>query len=223
MSENVLVIAPHPDDDVIGCGGSIAKHVDAGRAVTVVFLTSGDAGSLDHDRAALGIAREGEARAAAAALGVGDLVFLREPDGPLDRAPLLIDPLVRLLRARRPGVVYLPHRGDGGTDHRAASAATEEALGRAGGPWFPELGAGPWTVPVALGYEVWTPLARIGYAEDVTAVIERKLAALALHRSQVGDIAYLDAVRGLNRYRGAMTGRGAYCECFEVLRADRLW
>jgi LmbE family N-acetylglucosaminyl deacetylase len=223
MSERVLVVAPHPDDDVIGCGGSIVKHVEAGRRVTIAYLTSGEAGSLGHDKAALAALREAEAGAAAAALGVADLVFLRAPDGGLDRAPSLVDALVRLLRARRPEIVYLPHRGDGGSDHRAASAAVEEALARAAGPWFLELGAEPWSVATALGYEVWTPLQRVAYVEDVSAAIDRKLAALALHRSQVADVAYVDAVRALNRYRGAMTGRGAYCECFEVLRAERVW
>lgn len=218
-SSAVLVFAPHPDDDVIGCGGSIAKHVDAGRAVAIVYLTSGEAGSLAHGKAALAAIREAEARAAASLLGVTDLVFLRQPDGGLEMGPSLVAELVRLLRVRRPGTVYLPHRGDGGSDHRAASAAVEEAIGRAAGPWFPELGAAPWSVPVALGYEVWTPLARVSCVEDISDVIERKLAALALHRSQVEEVAYADAIRGLNRYRGAMTGRGTYCECFEVLRS----
>jgi LmbE family N-acetylglucosaminyl deacetylase len=214
----VLVFAPHPDDDVIGCGGSIAKHVDAGGTVAIVYLTSGEAGSLAHGKAALAAIREAEARAAAGALGVADLVFLRHPDGGLEAGPALVAELVRLLRARRPGLVYLPHGGDGGSDHQAASRAVEEAIGRAAGPWFPELGAAPWRVPAALGYEVWTPLARVAYVEAIDATIERKLAALALHRSQTADVAYVDAIRGLNRYRGAMTGRGAYCECFEVLR-----
>jgi LmbE family N-acetylglucosaminyl deacetylase len=119
----VLVFAPHPDDDVIGCGGSIAKHVDAGRGVAIVYLTSGEAGSLAHGRAALAAIREAEARAAAGALGVADLVFLRHPDGGLEAGPALVAELVRLLRARRPGLVYLPHGGDGGSDHQAASRA----------------------------------------------------------------------------------------------------
>jgi LmbE family N-acetylglucosaminyl deacetylase len=222
-SSTVLVFAPHPDDDVIGCGGSIAKHVDSGGAVTIVYLTSGEAGSLAHGKAELAAMREAEACAAAALLGVTDLVFLRRPDGGLETSPALVAELVRLVRARQPTVVYLPHRGDGGTDHRATSEVVEEAIGRAGGRWFPELGAAPWSVPVALGYEVWTPLARVAYVEDISAVIERKLAALALHRSQVEDVAYADAIRGLNRYRGAMTGRGTYCECFEVLRTEGAW
>jgi N-acetylglucosamine malate deacetylase 1 len=222
-SSSVLVFAPHPDDDVIGCGGSIAKHVASGRAVTIVYLTSGEAGSLAHGKAELAAIREAEAHAAASSLGVTDLVFLRQADGGLQMGSALVGEVVRLLRARRPEIVYLPHRGDGGSDHRAANEAVEEAVGRAAGPWFPELGLSPWSVPVALGYEVWTPLARVAYVEDISAVIEQKLAALALHRSQVQDVAYADAVRGLNRYRGAMTGRGTYCECFEVLRNDRLW
>jgi LmbE family N-acetylglucosaminyl deacetylase len=219
----VMVFAPHPDDDVIGCGGSIAKHVAAGRAVAIVYLTSGDAGSLQHDKAELAALREAEARESAGVLGVSDLTFLRRPDGGLEPGPALIAELTTLIRARRPSIVYLPHRRDGGSDHHAASAAVAEATARAAGPWFPECGATPWLVPIVLGYEVWTPLAEVTYAEDITSVIEQKLAALDRHRSQVHDIAYTDAVRGLNRYRGAMTRAGTYCECFEVLRTDRLW
>jgi len=55
-------------------------------------------------------------------------------------------------------------------------------------------------------------------AED--RVSEAKLAALELHRSQVAGIDYGEAVQGLNRYRGAMSGRGRYCECFQVIRAE---
>jgi hypothetical protein len=74
-----------------------------------------------------------------------------------------------------------------------------------------------------LGYEVWTPMTRFQYVNDVSAEIEAKLAALREHKSQLANVPYDDAVRSLNRFRGAMTERGVYCECFEVLKASRLF
>lgn len=63
--KRVLVFSPHPDDDVIGSGGSIAKHIHNGNNVAVVFMTSGDIGSLIHASNDMVLIRESEARKAA--------------------------------------------------------------------------------------------------------------------------------------------------------------
>lgn len=213
------VFAPHPDDEVVGCGGSMLKLAEAGHAVTVIYVTSGEAGSLRLPGAALAAVRETEARACCAALGAAEPVFLRQPDGGVAPTPTLLCELTRLIRALQPERLYLPHRADNHADHRASAAAVLDAVGRAAGPWFPECGTVPWSVGTILAYEVWTPLQEVSYVEDVTAVVDAKLAALELHATQVADIDYVDAVKGLNRYRGAMTGKGRYCECFQVMRA----
>ena len=77
---NVVVIAPHPDDEAIGCGGSICLHHSRGDRVTAVFLTSGELGlkHLPADEACR--IREAEARAAATILGIAAIDFLRLPD-----------------------------------------------------------------------------------------------------------------------------------------------
>jgi LmbE family N-acetylglucosaminyl deacetylase len=77
----ILVFAPHPDDDIIGCGGSMAKHISQGNRVQVVYLTSGEAGSHKYSKAELAVIREGEARQATASLGIKDVNFLGMPDG----------------------------------------------------------------------------------------------------------------------------------------------
>jgi hypothetical protein len=69
---------------------------------------------------------------------------------------------------------------------------------------------------------VWTPLWDFAYVEDVTDVMDAKIKALEKHVSQIQDIDYADAVRSFNRYRGVLTGRGRYCECFQVLKAGSL-
>ncbi|MCR4401076.1 MAG: hypothetical protein NUV35_09485, partial [Syntrophomonadaceae bacterium] len=144
-------------------------------------------------------------------------------DGGLQDDTALLTRLVALLRELRPHVVYLPHAGDEPRDHRATHALVSEAVRRAAGPWFAECGDQPWRVQTVLGYEVWTPLPRAGFVLDISAVMADKLEALRMHVSQVSGVAYHQAVAGLNRYRGGMTGRGEYCECFEVVLASRLW
>ncbi len=78
---NVLVIAPHPDDESIGCGGTISLHAERGNRVTVVFLTSGEHGlqKLPEEKARR--VREREAEKAAAILGIASVTFLSLPDG----------------------------------------------------------------------------------------------------------------------------------------------
>jgi LmbE family N-acetylglucosaminyl deacetylase len=71
-------------------------------------------------------------------------------------------------------------------------------------------------VGTILAYEVWTPLARIAYVEDISPTLDLKRRAMAEHASQLANLAYDEAFCGLNRYRGVMTGRGRYCECFDI-------
>src|SRR5665647_2323521 len=217
--ENVLVFAPHPDDDIIGCGGSLAHHVRRGDQVAIVYMTSGEAGSLKHEPAELAAIRENEAVQAAACLGVTDLTFLRCRDGYLEYNQSNLEALVILIRAKKPTRVFLPHHLDAIPDHQITHQLGREACRRAAGPWYPRCGNEPWQVNTILGYEVWTPLTEVGFSLDISAFISLKLEALQLHRSQTESIPYDQAVQGLNRYRGVMTGRGDYCECFQVLQA----
>jgi len=78
---NILVIAPHPDDEAIGCGGSICLHVERGDRVVAVFLTSGELGLKHLSPAQAWGIREGEARCAARVLGLAGLHFLRQTLG----------------------------------------------------------------------------------------------------------------------------------------------
>ena len=219
---NVLVAAPHPDDDVIGCGGSIIRHIREGHAVTVVYMTDGAAGGIHFPKDGLAKRREKEARASARLLGVKDLIFLRYPDGDLACDRETLNRVVVLIRAKKPGIVYFPHGREAHRDHRKTHELFTEAVRRAAGPWFGESGGDPWRVDTILCYEIWTPLPHISYVEDVTDFMTRKLKALKKHASQLGEISYDEAVEGLNRFRGVTTGRGKYCECFEVMRTGRI-
>lgn len=208
----MLVIAPHPDDEVIGCGGTLCLHARRGERVAAVFLTSGELGLKQLPREKAWATREAEARAAAKILGLTDLHFLRQPDWTLDQhRAAAARALRRVLRQEQPALVYLPHPEDGHPDHQAALPVLRAAL-KGTGLGTPELRA----------YEVWTPLARPEMVEDISAVMPTKLRALRAHASQLGGrFDYVRAVRSLNAFRGALVGKCRYAEAFQPLPLKR--
>ena len=206
--EHVLVVAPHPDDESIGCGGAMAVHHDAGDRVSVLFLTSGEGGLAGLTPAAAWAVREAEARLAVADLSAELLGFLRLPDGDVGEDVDGAAAAVAAALARSPAFdrVYLPHPDEDHADHVACLPVLGRAYARLARPE-------PWL----LGYEVWTPLQRYDTVEDVTGVYDRKLAAVRRHASQMADFGYDRAVAGLNAYRGALAGRCGYAEVFQSL------
>ncbi len=218
---NILVFSPHPDDDVLGCGGSIIKHAQMDHRVTVVYLTSGEAGNIRYSKAELARIRENEARQASALLGTKEVVFLRNEDGYLAYNKDTLIPVINLIRSQQPDIVYIPHKNDGHKDHMATHEIVLEAIERANSGYLQDITGKPWLVKDVLCYEVWTPLQNITYVEDIGQQMHIKLQALAVHQSQIENRDYHEAIEGLNRYRGVMTSKGLYCECFEILKKGR--
>jgi LmbE family N-acetylglucosaminyl deacetylase len=204
----VLVLSPHPDDEAIGCGGTLRKHAAAGDEVHVVFLTSGDAGGHGRAPGETARLREREADAAAAVLGLAGIEFWRQPDGALQPTPELAAQLRDQLDTFRPGVVYLPHDREAHPDHRAAVELLQAALRDLSAP------------PDVLMFEVWTPLEAFDHVEDISEVVDVKAAAIRAHASQCAMMRFDEAALGLNRYRGEMHSwpGGDYAEVFRRLR-----
>ena len=214
----VLVIAPHSDDEVVGCGGVIARHVRGGSLVDVVFMTDGrwgdgelfSSGLVKRERIrrqdALIETRKREARAAAAVLGTHALHFLGLPDGALRADPAAISALKNVLDSVRPDLVYLPFVYDLHEDHWQTNLVFAGAVALLGG-------RGPSGIRVR-GYEVWTPLLANRVA-DISEVMPLKREALTKFASQLRDQNYLRTVEGLNMYRasGAFGGLG-FAEAF---------
>ncbi|MDO4539856.1 MAG: PIG-L deacetylase family protein [Syntrophomonadaceae bacterium] len=216
--KRVMVFAPHPDDDILGCGGSMARHTARGDAVRVVYCCSGENGSPEHGPQELSAIRRAEAQRAVALVGAEVCAFLSLQDGFFTADAAVSEDILRLLRRERPHIIYVPHAGENNRDHQLCHRMVTEAVGRAAGPWFKAQGPA-WRVERILAYEVWTPLPSPGLYRDISPWMEQKLAALRQHRSQLKYMAYDDAVRGLNRYRAVGSGLGCeYCECFQVLR-----
>lgn len=200
-----LVIAPHPDDETIGAGGTLALLGEAGTKVTVVMVTNGEmtpGTRLPADE--IGRRRASETVDACGLLGLGRPRFLNLPDGGLSGvATELSSHLSGLLAETKPQAAFIPWFGDGHTDHRAITSALREA------------GAAPSLMVWA--YEVWTPLPATRLV-DITATIERKRAALAAHRTAAAAFE-LDAMLGLSRYRSVhgLAGHG-FAEAFLVAK-----
>ena len=223
MMKRILVFAAHPDDDVIGCGGSLARHVKIGNHVSVCYMSSGEAGNLEHSKEELARTREDEAKKAAEIIGFTDITFLRNRDGYLEYGESNLTQLVELIRKKQPHVVYVHHHLDAHEDHKVTCRLVNEAVGRAGVPVFQEYKGRLWSVEAVLAYEVWTPLSEFNYVEDISEFVSLKIAALRKHQSQIKIIHYDEAAEGLARYRGAMTGAGKYCEVFAVNKVTKLF
>lgn len=124
MSKNILVVAAHPDDEVLGCGGTIARHAATGDKVHILILAEGATAREGGGGEELAALREA-AREAAKALGAEPPDFLGLPDNRLDTLPLLdvIKAIEAVIANVRPAVVYTHHAGDLNVDHRIAHQA----------------------------------------------------------------------------------------------------
>ncbi len=217
--KKVLVFAPHPDDDIIGCGGSIVKQRRAGNDVVIVYMTSGGAGGgrLYRSKEALVRIREQEATRAAHMLGVQKLYFLKNEDRRLTYNQKNLMQLIELLRQERPDIVYIPHRSDAHKDHKVTYQLVMEAIKRAGSNSFFDGMGHPWKIETVFCYEVWTPLRVVSYYEDISEVMTLKLQALRQHVSQLATYRHDKVVEARNRALSFMSKTGIYCEGFHVV------
>jgi LmbE family N-acetylglucosaminyl deacetylase len=192
--ERLLVLAPHPDDEVIGCGGVVFQHLRDGRDVRAIVATDGVAAAPDEDRDAYRLRREEESRHALSA----PIDFFRFPDRSLDEH---MDELAARLRdvldEFRPDLILAPSAIEIHPDHLALSRAFCELVQR-DASLFADL-----AVARVAFYEVGQPL-RPNVLVDITDVAAAKYDAIAAHSSQTEIRDYVSFARGLNAYR-AMT------------------
>lgn len=222
----VLVIAAHPDDADIGCGGSMARLVESGRRVVVAVVTDGSEGGEDPSipDEELRDLRESEQRAALHELGVDDVEFLRYPDGRVEPNLTLRRTLARLIRRHRPATVFAhdptAHLFEGyinHPDHRASGVATLDALypaARNPRAFRELLSEGLAAHRVGSVYLFYTTNAN-AWIDISGAPLERKIAALSRHRSQLGP--EWDGAKWL-REEAARAGQAAGLDAAEGFR-----
>lgn len=216
----VLVIAPHPDDETLGCGGTLLKHVAAGDAVHWLIVTEGKV-ELGFDPAWLKV-REGEIERVAAAYGFAGVHKLgfatTKLDVTADRD--LIGAISDVVKTVQPDVVYLPYRGDVHGDHAAVFDAAMAATKWFRAPSVREIFAyeTPSETEIALpvDFQVFTPNVFV----DIAAHLERKIELMNLFESEMGTFPFPRSektLRALAKWRGASVGKPA-AEAFMSLR-----
>ena len=214
MGERLLVLAPHPDDEVIGCGGVVALHLKERRKVRVIVATDGTAAeAAGDDRDAYRIRREAESSAALERLGRGaEVEFLRFRDRELDASrDLLASQLRGQLDAFKPDLVLVPSPIEFHPDHLALSRVFCAVVER-----DPSLFAELAVARVAF-YEVTQPI-RPNTLVNITSVAEAKYGAIAVHKSQSALRNYAEYARGLNAFRTmTLPPSCKYAEAYFVL------
>lgn len=214
MSKQVLVVAAHPDDEVLGCGGTIARHCADGDTVSVLILAQGVVSRGVADQQAQLDRLQTAARLANDILGVQRLELDQFPDNEMDSVTLLS--ITRRIEAAVaavcPEVVYTHHAGDVNIDHRRIHQAVVTACRPLPGHrvqqllFFEVASSTEWQPPGS------APAFLPNYFVDISTTLQTKLAALQAYECEMRAFPHarsIEAVRHLACWRGASVGRGA--------------
>lgn len=215
MSDPVVVVAAHADDEVLGCGGTLALMARQGRPVHVLLIADGEnsrataaTAQVDPDKLA---ARESAALRAAAALGCKSVEQLGLPDNRLDTIALLdlVQQVEQFIRKHQPTTVLTHHAGDVNIDHRIMHDAVIAACRPQPGHCVEELlffevpSSTEWRPPGS------GPSFNPTWFVDITSTLATKLAALEVYREEMRPFPHarsIEGVQALARWRGVTVG-----------------
>ena len=212
--QSVLVIAAHPDDELLGCGGTVALHARDGDRVTCVIVCEGESLRYGPD----GVGQRSHTRCAARRLGVHDVRLLGFPDQRLDTICQLdvIQRIEEVVREVRPRTVYCQHGGDVNRDHQivfqAALVATRPTEGSVEAVYaFDTASSTEWGYPRTFVPDTWI---------DIGVTLETKVDAMACYRSEVRPYPHPRSLQAL-RDRAHAWGVQACLEAAEVFMTIR--
>jgi N-acetylglucosamine malate deacetylase 1 len=219
MSDRILVVAPHPDDETLGCGGTLLRMAKQGADIAwLIATTMSEDGGFSADCMST---REREIEQVSQQYGFSEVFRLRLPTRKLDTYPVaeLIEEFSAVFKTYCPTQVFLPHRRDVHTDHRAvfdAAAACSK--------WFRYN-----SVRRVFAYETLSeteftldaqPAFQPNYFVDIGEFLEQKLKIMAIYASEMNEFPFprsVEAIQALARLRGASSGFQA-AEAFQLLR-----
>ena len=211
----VLVISPHPDDEILGCGGTLVKHSLAKDQITVVYMTDGRKGcngTMSEEQFVM--VRHEEAAQAGKVIGIKNQIFLKNRDMELKKNLETVSQLRGIINDIAPDIVYLPFFMDYHTDHQATNDIFIAAVNGIGRDFM------------CYAYEIWTPFIP-NCIVDVTLYTDMKIEALNKFESQVKRFNAVGACLGLMKYRSVLhSDNDGYAECFfrsSVKEYVRLW
>lgn len=216
----VLVIAPHPDDELLGCGGTLLRHLAEGDAVHWLIVTAmTERGGFTAEAMAR---RQTQIEAVHQAVGFTERHELGLPTAYLDTLPLadIVTGIGDVVREVQPDTLYLPYGGDVHSDHGVVFAAAKGCS-----KWFRYP-----SVKRVYCYETLSetdfalppdgPGMPINRYVDISQHLERKLELLSLYEGELGEFPFPrspEAIRALAQVRGAAAGCAA-AEAFQLLK-----
>lgn len=215
MKHRVLVIAPHPDDEVIGCGGTILNHIKDGDRVFVFYVTNGE---IEDENDCYYDECQQRLKEALKFSQLSHCEILYFPEIPArkirDYYMLIRNRMEKVLRKLKPNFVYLPHKLESDFDHQLTYDITKEAY------FLSQIYKNSSVNNVRanlLGYEVWTPISIPYKLNNIEMYAEEKKRLIDIYESQTQKMLYADGILGLNKYRGNYFGNCQYAEMFSMV------
>jgi LmbE family N-acetylglucosaminyl deacetylase len=224
----ILVIAAHPDDEVLGCGATAARLVMEEHEVHFAILgegmTSRHADRSEADTKQLSSLHQ-HAHAAAAKLGVKSVTLHKLPDNRLDTVPLLdvVKIVEELVGRLKPEIIYTHHGGDLNVDHGVIHRAVLTATRPVAGQPVQQIYAFEVPSSTEWGFQRLEPVFRPNVFVDVTRTLEAKIAAMECYESEARKFPHPrspEALRAIAMRWGSVAGCGA-AEAFELVRSIR--
>jgi N-acetylglucosamine malate deacetylase 1 len=223
MSKQVLVVAAHADDEALGCGGTIARHVAEGDIVHAIFLADGVTSRANVNQGQVA-ERNLAAEKAHKILGFKSVEYLGFPDNQLDSLPLLeiVKKLEMILEALSPNIIYTHYHGDLNIDHQICHQAVMTACRPLPGNSIKEIysfevmSSTDWSHS---DVKAFTPQVYI----NISDFLEIKLRALDAYGDEMRDAPHsrsIEHIKALATYRGNTVGLNA-AEAFMVIRMVR--
>ncbi|WP_018969630.1 PIG-L deacetylase family protein [Rubritalea marina] len=224
MSKNILVVAAHADDEILGCGGTMAKHADAGDDVAVIFLTNGvgsrGAGEEDSQNVEL---RDCSAQKALGIVGARSLTRLELPDNAMDSVSRLeiIQALEPYIKSFQPETIYTHHGGDLNIDHRRVLEAVLTACRPQPGSFLSQIYSFEVASSTAWQGSSLSSAFSPNHYIDISQQLDRKLTALEAYSEEMRDFPHARSIKALEvqaKFRGAQVGLEA-AEAFVLERS----
>lgn len=211
---NVLVIAPHPDDETLGCGGTLLRHKSHGDAIHWLIVTNMTAEAGYH--ASQMETRNAEIQRAAQAYGFASVTMLDQPSGGLDTIPLstIVSKIAAVLLQTQAAVVYLPFPGDAHSDHAVVFQAAGAGVKNFRSPWIKRVLAYETLSETDFGLNPHQRPFQPNVFVDISPYIEEKIALMNIFASEIGAFPFPRSETTI-RAQASLRGSAAGCHAAE--------
>jgi len=222
MKKKILVVAAHPDDEVLGCGGTILKYTKKGHIVHTLFISDGESSRKSKDITKLVEKRKKAALKASKLLGVKKVIFCDYADNKLDKVPLLsiVKILEKYIKKFNPKIIFTHHFNDLNIDHRIVSKAVTTACR----PninnsvelilFFEVLSSTEWQI--SDNKKIFAP----NWYENISKEMLKKIKAIKFYKKEMRKYPHprsIKSIKSLSQFRGVSSGYN-YAEAFVLGR-----